>query len=61
MRNIMFYPRSRNIKPHIDEEGTVHVPISEWDELLKRKHGNMWVDRAIVPNYPTIEKQEQQV
>lgn len=54
MRNIMFYPRSRNITPHIDEEGTVHVPIEEWDEVLKRSNkGNGWQDRAIIPNYPT--------
>lgn len=54
MRNIMFYPASRKVKPHIDAEGTVHVPISEWDEVLKRTNkGSGWADRAIIPNYPT--------
>ena len=54
MRSIMFYPRSRNMKPHIDEEGTVHVPISEWDKVLaaSEKTGG-WVPRKKFPNYPT--------
>lgn len=38
MRNIMFYPRSRNITPHIDEEGTVHIPISEWAAMRYIDH-----------------------
>ena len=54
MRIINFYIRSRNMVPHVDQDGAIHVPISEWDEVLKRSNkGNGWRDRAIIPNYPT--------
>jgi len=54
VRVINFYIRSRNITPHIDQDGAIHVPISEWYEVLKRGNkGNGWQDRAIIPNYPT--------
>ena len=56
MRDIFFYPASRNMAPHYDSGGTLHLPMSEWDEVLRRKrkneHGD-WTDRAIIPNYPT--------
>jgi hypothetical protein len=56
VRDIFFYPASRNMAPHYDSRGTLHLPMSEWDEVLRRKRKNEpgdWTDRAIIPNYPT--------
>ena len=40
MRPITFYIRSRNMTPHIDESGGVHVCISEWDRYLIKSDNN---------------------
>lgn len=56
MRVISFYPPSRNMKPHIDEHGEIHVPISEWLNVLRtarKDEPGEWVDRDIIPSYPT--------
>lgn len=56
MRNIMFYIRSLDVKPHWDEQGTLHLPPDEWKQVLRsprKGESGQYIDRAIIPNYPT--------
>lgn len=56
MRNIFFYPSSRAIDPHYDEHGTLHLPMSEWDNVLRHESSGYpysLVDRDVIPEYPT--------
>lgn len=52
MRNIFFYPASRQMNPHYDDEGTLHLPMSEWDNVIcwtQKGYG----ERKRFPEYPT--------
>ena len=53
---VNFYPRSRQVKPHICARGELHVCISDWLKVLRtNKGGDSWVLREPLPDYPLLQ------
>ena len=61
---INFYPRSRQVKPHIDDQGEVHLCITDWPQYLRqrdrtKKDGQSGDWRVYRPSVDALLQQQQ--